>query len=242
MSTRAFPCSSPRRQGLALALACSTPWRAMSVGFVGASDGWQDLSRNKRLTRRYRRAEEGNVALTGEVDLERSGGTFVLALGLGRNPAEAAFRAIASLTEDFDGAPGSVCPRVVRLAARRSRRPPSPSRGRPVATSTGSAWRSCGPTRPRPSRAGLSPASRSPGASPGETTTWAATTWSGRATWSRPPGDSWPPGAWPTRTASWSTSRSPRRPTATGRRTCGSPATPTGTASSSTRPRCRSCW
>ena len=100
---KGIPMLFAQGQGLALALACSTPWRAMSVGFVGTSDGWQDLSRNKRLTRRYRRAEGGNVALTGEVDLERSGGTFVLALGLGINPAEAAFRAIASLTENFDG-------------------------------------------------------------------------------------------------------------------------------------------
>jgi len=32
--------------GNALALGCSAPWRARSVGFVGASDGWQDLTRH----------------------------------------------------------------------------------------------------------------------------------------------------------------------------------------------------
>ena len=40
-----------------------------SVGFVGHSDGWQDLSRNFQLTREYARAENGNIALTGEIDL-----------------------------------------------------------------------------------------------------------------------------------------------------------------------------
>ncbi|MGH6976990.1 MAG: hypothetical protein ACREED_08195, partial [Stellaceae bacterium] len=32
-----------RGRGNALALACSAPWCARSVGFVGTSDGWQDL-------------------------------------------------------------------------------------------------------------------------------------------------------------------------------------------------------
>src|SRR6266699_3096229 len=32
--------------GNALALGCSAPWRARSVGFVGTSDGWQDLTRH----------------------------------------------------------------------------------------------------------------------------------------------------------------------------------------------------
>ena len=36
------------RRGDALALACSAPWRARSAGFVGVSDGWQDLSQHKR--------------------------------------------------------------------------------------------------------------------------------------------------------------------------------------------------
>ncbi len=98
---KGVPLLFARREGFAVALACSTPWLATSVGYVGVSDGWQDLSRHKRLTRHDERAEDGNVALTGEVDLERSGGEFVLALGLGRDPAEAAFRALVSLTEDF---------------------------------------------------------------------------------------------------------------------------------------------
>jgi len=79
----------------ALALACSAPWLKGSAGFVGTSDGWTDLSRNKRLTQEYDRAEDGNVALTGEVDLPACGGEFVLALGLGTNPHEAGHRALS---------------------------------------------------------------------------------------------------------------------------------------------------
>jgi glucoamylase len=88
--------------GLALALACSVRWRKMSVGFTGYSDGWQDLVHNFQFTREYARAENGNVALTGEVDVAASGGEFVLALGFGGIWAEAAEQARASLLDDYN--------------------------------------------------------------------------------------------------------------------------------------------
>ncbi len=90
--------------GNALALACSLPWRARSVGFVGVSDGWQDLTRHYALAWHYDLAEDGNVALTGEVDLAACEGEFVLALGFGRRPQEAAHRVIASLNDGIDAA------------------------------------------------------------------------------------------------------------------------------------------
>ena len=90
--------------GSALALACSAPWRARSVGFVGVSDGWQDLMQHFALTWRYAVAEDGNVALTGEIDLAACGGEFVLALGFGRRAEEAAHRVIASLNDGVDAA------------------------------------------------------------------------------------------------------------------------------------------
>ncbi len=86
--------------GTAMALACSAPWAARSVGFVGTSDGWQLLRRDGVLTE-YQRAADGNVALTGEIALPASG-EVILALGFGRTGAEAAFRARSSLFEDFD--------------------------------------------------------------------------------------------------------------------------------------------
>jgi glucoamylase len=91
----------------ALALACSTPWLNGSAGFVGVSDGWQDLVRHKQMTWTYGRAENGNVALTGQVDLGAGGGTFVLALAFGRGPAEAGQRALSSLLEGFEAARSS---------------------------------------------------------------------------------------------------------------------------------------
>jgi glucoamylase len=86
----------------ALALASTAPWRARSVGFVGVSDGWQQLQAHKRLDRTYLRAENGNVAVTGEIDLEATNGAFVLALGFGPAAMEAGQHALISLLEDFD--------------------------------------------------------------------------------------------------------------------------------------------
>jgi len=106
--------------GSALALACSVPWRRRSVGFVGCSDGWQDVSQHFGMTWSYDRADNGNVALIGEINDtaivkrripsgEKTGvlqdeSDFVLALAFGRTWSEAAFRARASLQAGFSAA------------------------------------------------------------------------------------------------------------------------------------------
>ena len=87
--------------GYALAFACSVPWKRMSVGFAGFSDGWQELSRNFELRNSYQRAENGNVALTGEIDLAACGDEFVLALGFGGIWVEAAQQVRAALLDDY---------------------------------------------------------------------------------------------------------------------------------------------
>jgi glucoamylase len=92
-----------KREGQALALASTAPWRARSAGFVGVSDGWQELKAHSRLRQTYTHAQNGNVALTGEIDLRSSNGTFVMALGFGPSAMEAGQHALISLLEDFDG-------------------------------------------------------------------------------------------------------------------------------------------
>ena len=93
-----------QRNGCALALACSAPWTKRSAGYVGSSDGWQDLKAHHQMSWEYIRAENGNVALTAGIDLAESHGKFVLALGFGKDPDEAARNAIASLHDGFDKA------------------------------------------------------------------------------------------------------------------------------------------
>lgn len=97
---KGWPALAAERGGHALCLLSSTGFRARSAGFVGASDGWQDLRRNGELTWRHTLAADGNVALTGELEL--GDGEVVLALGFGVTPEEAAHQARASLAEGFD--------------------------------------------------------------------------------------------------------------------------------------------
>jgi GH15 family glucan-1,4-alpha-glucosidase len=99
---KGVPVLLAERDHHALALASTAPWLARSVGFVGFSDGWQQLQADKRLERTYPRAENGNVAVTGEIDLEATNGAFVLALGFGPTAMEAGQHALISLLEDFD--------------------------------------------------------------------------------------------------------------------------------------------
>ncbi|MEJ2668405.1 MAG: glycoside hydrolase family 15 protein, partial [Deinococcales bacterium] len=83
-----------------LALVAADGFSRRSVGYVGASDGWQDFARNGTMTWSFTRALHGNVALMGE--LPRPQG--VLALGLAASDEGAATRARAALAEGFERA------------------------------------------------------------------------------------------------------------------------------------------
>ena len=91
-----------QRDSSALAVACSAPWLKRSVGFAGVSDGWQDLSQNFQMTWEYDRAENGNVALTAEIDLEACNGEFLLVLGFGGIWSEAGQQVVSSLLASYE--------------------------------------------------------------------------------------------------------------------------------------------
>jgi glucoamylase len=69
-----------------------------SAGYVGVSDGWQDFDRNGAMTWAYPLAEDGNVALLGELGAIEG----VIALGLADTIVGAHTLAASSLTEGFD--------------------------------------------------------------------------------------------------------------------------------------------
>jgi glucoamylase len=87
--------------GTYLAMAADQPFLSSSVGFVGASDGWQQLSQDRRLVEQYDTATDGNIALTAEL-ARGADGASVLAVGFGQTSAGAAFHALASLQTPFD--------------------------------------------------------------------------------------------------------------------------------------------
>lgn len=73
-----------RRENTTLALACSAPFLQVSCGYVGTSDGWQDIMAHRRMTWCYPSAPSGNVALTAEIDLAACAGAFDLGSASGR--------------------------------------------------------------------------------------------------------------------------------------------------------------
>ncbi len=99
---KGVPMFMAERDGTALAMGCSAGWKKMSVGFVGVSDGWRDLSAHFQMDWEYQRAENGNIACTGEIDLAACNGEFVLALGFGSMWTEAGQQVRSSLFEEYD--------------------------------------------------------------------------------------------------------------------------------------------
>jgi glucoamylase len=52
-----------------LALGATIPFLRCSCGYVGSTDGWQDLAANFKMDYEFDCAESGNIALTGELDI-----------------------------------------------------------------------------------------------------------------------------------------------------------------------------
>src|SRR5256886_12685376 len=67
-----------------LALAATIPFLRCSCGYVGRSDGWTDLAENYEMDWEFDAAVDGNIALTGELDIAR-GHEFVLGLAFGNS-------------------------------------------------------------------------------------------------------------------------------------------------------------
>ncbi|MEJ2613891.1 MAG: hypothetical protein P8Z35_02945, partial [Ignavibacteriaceae bacterium] len=100
---KGIPMLFAERDGITLAMACSIPWKIMTTGFAGTSDGWQDLYKNKIITKQYAKSENGNIALTGEIDLENlNDNPFVICIAFGENYFEAGQKAAASIFESFE--------------------------------------------------------------------------------------------------------------------------------------------
>ncbi len=71
-----------QKQGTWLALAATVPFSRVSCGYVGRSDGWTDLAGNFQMDWEFGHASDGNVALTGEVDVSAHR-EFTLGLAFG---------------------------------------------------------------------------------------------------------------------------------------------------------------
>jgi glucoamylase len=107
---KGVPMLFARRGDVSLALACDAGWRQTSCGYVGVNDGWRQVRATGLIVEPFTEAKDGNIALTGEVDLgactiedERGPvAELVTVIAFGGGPAEAAQRARMTLASKFD--------------------------------------------------------------------------------------------------------------------------------------------
>ena len=83
-----------------LVFGCAPDFAQRSVGYVGVSDGWQDLMDNFKMDWEFGQASDGNIALTGEIDLSR-GLEFTLAVAFGHSDQSAAAQLLQALAMPF---------------------------------------------------------------------------------------------------------------------------------------------
>ncbi|HEV8197275.1 MAG TPA: glycoside hydrolase family 15 protein [Gemmatimonadales bacterium] len=88
-------------KGAHLVMGCSAGFSRRSAGYVGASDGWQDLKQHRRMDWTFRAAPHGNIALTGEI-VPRAGEPFTLGIAFGRSAQSTVAKLLQSLAEPFE--------------------------------------------------------------------------------------------------------------------------------------------
>jgi glucoamylase len=79
-----------------MAMGATVPFSHLSCGYVGASDGWTDLHEDFKMDWEFERASDGNIALTGQLDLSQTQ-EFTLGLAFGNSE----HRAVANLLQSL---------------------------------------------------------------------------------------------------------------------------------------------
>jgi len=80
---------------------CSSGFLNRSVGYVGTSDGWQDLMHNFKMDWHFRAAEKGNIALTAEINVPANG-EFTLAVACGGSYQSTATKLLQAMADPFE--------------------------------------------------------------------------------------------------------------------------------------------
>jgi glucoamylase len=88
------------RSDVHLVMGTTLNFARRSVGYVGASDGWRDLVEHLKMDWEFQTAVNGNIALTGEIDL-RSGNQFTLGVSLGHSQQSTVAKLFQSLAEPY---------------------------------------------------------------------------------------------------------------------------------------------
>ena len=89
------------RDDVYLTIAAGLPFSRLSCGYVGVNDGWTDLAHNFQMDWTYDSALDGNIALTGEIDIS-TGTEFTLGLGFGHTQHNASAMLYQALAIPFE--------------------------------------------------------------------------------------------------------------------------------------------
>ena len=84
-----------------MAMGATVPFSHLSCGYVGASDGWTDLHDDFKMDWEFERASDGNIALTGQLDLSQTQ-EFTLGLAFGNSQHRAIANLLQSLGVPFE--------------------------------------------------------------------------------------------------------------------------------------------
>ena len=89
------------KDDVALALGTTCGFSRSSCGFVGVSDGYQDLSRHLRMEWNYGQALDGNIAIMGEIDVAKHR-EFTVAIAFGDGPHAALAGIMQTLSTPYE--------------------------------------------------------------------------------------------------------------------------------------------
>lgn len=89
-----------QREDIHMSFGCEPDFTRRSVGYVGFSDGWQDLMDNFKMDWEFEQANDGNIALTGEIDLS-NGMEFTLGVGFGHTRHSASAHLLQAFATPF---------------------------------------------------------------------------------------------------------------------------------------------
>ncbi len=84
-----------------LAMAADCGFSRTSCGYVGTSDGWQDLKHNLKMDWQFGSALDGNIAVMGEID-QRHNREFTVAIGFGEGHHAALSTTMGALSTPFE--------------------------------------------------------------------------------------------------------------------------------------------
>lgn len=90
-----------QRGNVHLVMGCTPEFSRRSVGYVGASDAWQDLMGNFKMDWEFRSAEQGNIALSGEIQLPEDG-EFTIGIAFGGTYQSTSAKLLQSLARPFE--------------------------------------------------------------------------------------------------------------------------------------------